>query len=202
MCIRDRFDRGNIPDKYEFLTGFVDVHKNLLYWSLCAWTSDFEGVVVDYDVFPKQRRTFFQLADASPTLMTVSGESVLETAIYKGLQEVKMCIRDRSITSSISEDVAVFSIVKANEKNIVIDWSTDSGLNWHICVLNESNQVVLTSSKNHIFRVFDGINFVVTDEIPRTYFSADSLKNISLTNSTDWYLDSARTKEMCIRDRI
>lgn len=82
------FDRGHIPDKYEFLTGFVDVHKNLLYWSLCAWTSDFEGVVVDYDVFPKQRRTFFQLADASPTLMTVSGESVLETAIYKGLQEV------------------------------------------------------------------------------------------------------------------
>jgi hypothetical protein len=144
-----------------------------------------EAAYIDGATFTAENRSYL----AVPAI-----GSIINTSFSDNIRICEYSANVQSITSSISEDVAVFSIVKANEKNIVIDWSTDSGLNWHICVLNESNQVVLTSSKNHIFRVFDGINFVVTDEIPRTYFSADSLKNISLTNSTDWYLDSARTK--------
>jgi hypothetical protein len=144
-----------------------------------------EAAYIDGATFTAENRSYL----AVPAI-----GSIINTSFSDNIRICEYSANVQSITSSISEDVAVFSIVKANEKNIVIDWSTDSGLNWHICVLNESNQVVLTSSKNHIFRVFDGINFVVTDEIPRTYFSADSVKNISLTNSTDWYLDSARTK--------
>jgi hypothetical protein len=144
-----------------------------------------EAAYIDGATFTAENRSYL----AVPAI-----GSIINTSFSDNIRICEYSANVQSITSSISEDVAVFSIVKANEKNIVIDWSTDSGLNWHICVLNESNQVVLTSSKNHIFRVFDGINFVVTDEIPRTYFSADSFKNISLTNSTDWYLDSARTK--------
>lgn len=144
-----------------------------------------EAAYIDGATFTAENRSYL----AVPAI-----GSIINTSFSDNIRICEYSANVQSITSSISEDVAVFSIVKANEKNIVIDWSTDSGLNWHICVLNESNQAVLTSSKNHIFRVFDGINFVVTDEIPRTYFSADSFKNISLTNSTDWYLDSARTK--------
>lgn len=82
------FPRGHIPETTQFLTAFIDVHKNLLFWTLCAWEMDFNGVVVDYGTFPKQRRSYFQLSDASPTLERVNPGKTLETAIYLGLQEL------------------------------------------------------------------------------------------------------------------
>ncbi len=84
----NNFPVGYIPDETQFLTAFVDVHKNLLYWVLCAWTLDFNGVVVNYGTFPKQRRSYFQLSDASPTLTTTFRGVSLETAIYSGLKEL------------------------------------------------------------------------------------------------------------------
>ena len=47
------YKRGEIPEESQFLTAFIDVHKNLLYWVVCAWEHNFTGVVVDYDVFPQ-----------------------------------------------------------------------------------------------------------------------------------------------------
>ena len=82
------YPRGFIPETAQFLTAFIDVHKNLLFWTLCAWEMDFNGVVVDYGTFPKQRRSYFQLSDASPTLEMVHRGKTLETAIYLGLQEL------------------------------------------------------------------------------------------------------------------
>ena len=81
-------DRGFIPQDSEFLTAFIDVHKNLLYWTLCAWTLDFNGVVVNYGTFPRQTRSFFQLADADPTLESTYRGASLETAIYRGLKDL------------------------------------------------------------------------------------------------------------------
>ena len=76
--------RGAIRDDYQFLTAFIDVHKNLLFWTLCAWTEAFNGVVVDYGTYPEQKRVF-TMKDAKPTLMSVAPESGLEGAVYAGL---------------------------------------------------------------------------------------------------------------------
>lgn len=87
-AVSNRFPIGYIPDTSQFLTAFVDVHKNLLFWCLCAWEMNFNGVVVNYGTYPKQRRSYFQLSDASPTLTTTFRGVSLETAIYKGLKEL------------------------------------------------------------------------------------------------------------------
>lgn len=81
------YARGVIPATCQFLTAFIDVHKSLLYWTLCAWERDFNGVVVDYGVTPKQRRSYFQANEASPTLSQVFPDTTLESAIYAGLTE-------------------------------------------------------------------------------------------------------------------
>ena len=79
---------GFIPSSAAFLTAFVDVHKTLLYWALCAWTFDFDGVVVDYGTYPRQARAVFKLADAWPDLFAESQTSALNIAVWNGLESL------------------------------------------------------------------------------------------------------------------
>lgn len=77
---------GFIPDSASFLTAFIDVHKTLLYWALCAWSFDFDGVVVDYGTYPRQARSVFTLSNAWPDLFTESQTQALNIAVWNGLE--------------------------------------------------------------------------------------------------------------------
>lgn len=81
------FGRGVAPPSH-FLTAFVDVHKNLLFWTVCAWTDRFDGAVVDWGVFPEQRRARFTLNDAKPTLADATPNAGLEGQIFGGLTKL------------------------------------------------------------------------------------------------------------------
>ena len=92
--------RGTIPDDFQFCTAFIDVHKNLLFWTLCAWDESFNGVVVDYGTFPEQRRVF-TMADAKPTIMSVF-RSGLEGAIYSALSKAgEKIVQPRTRTDGV-----------------------------------------------------------------------------------------------------
>jgi hypothetical protein len=60
--------RGVVPADCQHLTAFIDVQGKLLYWVVVAWRADFTGYVVDYGAWPEQRRMYFTLADAVPTI--------------------------------------------------------------------------------------------------------------------------------------
>jgi len=77
--------RGTVPDGCTRLTAFVDVQADLLYWLVAGWGEDFGGSVVDYSAWPDQRRAYFQLADARPTLAAATGIATLEGSLYEGL---------------------------------------------------------------------------------------------------------------------
>ena len=77
--------RGWIPEDADFLTAFIDVHKNLLYYAVCAFNQTFDGVLVDVGTYPKQNRMVFEMKDAFPDLFIAAGTSALEPAVYRGL---------------------------------------------------------------------------------------------------------------------
>ena len=112
------YDRGAIPEQIQFLTAFIDVHKNLLYWTLCGWERDFNGVVVDYGVYPKQKRSFFQMSEASPSL---AQSGTLESAIYAGLTSLV----DDLFQTRLREDGAAVDL-----KRVLIDanWGVTTDL--------------------------------------------------------------------------
>lgn len=62
------YERGTVPADAAHLSAFIDVQGKLLYWAVVAWRSDFTGYVVDYGAWPGQRRSYFTLADAVPTI--------------------------------------------------------------------------------------------------------------------------------------
>jgi hypothetical protein len=80
-----RLKRGVPPATAAHLTAFIDVHQSLLYWCVAAWDADFTGAVVDYGTFPGQRRPYFQLRDARPTIAQETGVNSVEGAVYAGL---------------------------------------------------------------------------------------------------------------------
>lgn len=75
-----------IPLDAARLTGFIDVHDDLLYYAAVAWADDFTGCIVDYGTYPKQTRRMFAKADKGlKTLQTVYKGLSTNAAIQAGL---------------------------------------------------------------------------------------------------------------------
>ena len=82
----NRRKRRSIPLEANHLTAFIDVQAKLLFWMVAAWADDFTGYVVDYGAYPGQRRPYFTLDDARPTLKSVAPKTKRRGAIYAGLE--------------------------------------------------------------------------------------------------------------------
>ena len=79
-------ERQTVPYDTTKITAFVDVHDDLLYFSVIAWNPDSAGFIVDYGTFPQQKRTFFAKSDGG--LDTLQGEfgGSSDGALGMGLQ--------------------------------------------------------------------------------------------------------------------
>lgn len=80
--------RCEVPIGCTHLTAFIDVQGKLLYYLVAAWEDSFTGYVIDYGTYPRQRRPYFNLRDAQPTLLGVTKGAGLEGALYAGLEAV------------------------------------------------------------------------------------------------------------------
>lgn len=80
-------DQATVPLEATTLTGMIDCHDDLLYWTVCAWTPDFTGFVVDYGTFPDQGRVSFVRSDKTlRTLKTLYQGSRSDAAILMGVE--------------------------------------------------------------------------------------------------------------------
>lgn len=102
--------RGWIPADASFLTAFIDVHKNLLYYAVCAFTQEFDGVIVDYGTYPKQSRNVFTLDDAFPDLMTKAQTNSVNPAVYRGLSATVDMLLDKDWTRADGTPVDIEKI--------------------------------------------------------------------------------------------
>ncbi len=55
------YERYEVPPDAQRLTFFIDVHKELLYYTVIAWAPGFTGYVIDYGTWPPQSATYFEL---------------------------------------------------------------------------------------------------------------------------------------------
>lgn len=82
------YARGRLPQDAAKLTGFIDVQKDALFWLVAAWAEGFTGFVVDYGVFPEQKRDRFTLRDLRRKLSDIYPGAGLEATIFAGLGEL------------------------------------------------------------------------------------------------------------------
>ncbi|WP_425613625.1 terminase gpA endonuclease subunit [Anatilimnocola sp. NA78] len=84
----NRLPRACVPSNCVHVTAFIDVQGDLLYYLVCAWENEFTGYVLDYGTYPDQKRPYFSLRDANPTLASVAPNTGLEGSIYAGLERL------------------------------------------------------------------------------------------------------------------
>ena len=88
------YERRQVPDDCPYVTLGIDVHGELLYYSVCAWEPNFTGYVLDYGTYPEQNRPSFTLRDAKVTLMSTLPEfRTREERVGEGVRRLidKLC---------------------------------------------------------------------------------------------------------------
>lgn len=82
---RSGLARGCVPTDVAEITAFIDVHGKILVWTVCGFTRDFSGYILDWGAWPKQDNHYFSKQDARVTLRK-QYKATETAAIYAGLE--------------------------------------------------------------------------------------------------------------------
>lgn len=99
-----------VPSDATRVTAFIDVQGNMLFYCVVAWDEQFNGSVIDYGTWPRQKRAYFRKSDADPTFETDEKYAgmALERAIYKALADLTVDILGRTYTRmGVGDDVSI-----------------------------------------------------------------------------------------------
>jgi len=136
--------QSGVPTSATHLTMFIDVQKTLLYYVVCAWTEDFTGYVIDYGAWPEQRRRYFYLSDANPTLQYKFPRTGLEGCLYGGLKALTEDYLSREYTR---DDGAAMKI----EKCLVdANWGQSTEVVYQFCRESAHANIIVPSHGKYI----------------------------------------------------
>jgi len=136
--------RGEIPVGATFLTMFIDVQKELLYYLVAAWEECFSGYVVDYGVYPKQNRRYFLLRDARPTLQDAASGSGLEGSVYAGLE----ALTDELLSREWPRDDG--AMMKIERCLIDANWGQTTDVVYQFCRQSTHSAILLPSHGRYV----------------------------------------------------
>ena len=133
-----------VPVSANHVTMFIDVQKTLLFYVVCAWDDDFTGYVIDYGAWPGQRRRYFTLGEANPTLQAKFPRSGLEGCLYGGLKALTEDYLSREFTR---DDGAAMRI----EKCLVdANWGQSTDVVYQFCRESAFANVIIPSHGKYI----------------------------------------------------
>ena len=133
-----------VPVSANHITMFIDVQKTLLFYVVCAWDDDFTGRVIDYGTWPDQRRRYFALADANPTLQRKFPHTGLEGCLYGGLKALTEDYLAREFTR---DDGAAMHIERCL---IDANWGQSTEVVYQFCREARFANVILPSHGKYI----------------------------------------------------
>ena len=133
-----------VPVSANHLTMFIDVQKSLLFYVVCAWDDDFTGYVIDYGTWPDQRRRYFALSDANPTLQQKFPHAGLEGCLYGGLKSLTEDYLSREFTR---DDGAAMKIERCL---IDANWGQSTEVVYQFCREARFANVILPSHGKYI----------------------------------------------------
>lgn len=93
-----------VPDWAEFVTAFVDVQGNMLFYIVTAWNRQLRGAVLGYDAWPSQGRSYFTKADSRISLQAAYNAATEEHALQIGIQDICVKLLERSFQSQTTGD--------------------------------------------------------------------------------------------------
>ncbi len=129
------------PAEATKLVAFIDVHKDLLYYVVAAFEDNFTGYIVEYGTYPKQRRRYFKLKNAKPTLGDAHPGSV-ESSVYDGLNDLVNQLAALSVPKNDGVDAAPLQVQK-----ILVDanWGQTTDVVYKFCRQSAHSRIITPS---------------------------------------------------------
>jgi hypothetical protein len=88
--------RNLAPADHDFITAFIDVSRNVLWYTLVSFKKDtFKGHILDYGVFPDQGRPYVTLASCKRTIPEAYPEAEYSVALTKALDSLTIELATR-----------------------------------------------------------------------------------------------------------
>lgn len=142
--------RRQIPETAQYLTAFVDIQGNSLWWAVMAWEEDFSGYVIDYGVYPEQPAgTVIELKRLKTTMADVAPGAGFLGQVYAALDAVGALICDASWPRDDGIDLPLNQLlVDANwgeTTDTVYKWAKEC--RWKACVLPSHGRYVGPANK-------------------------------------------------------
>lgn len=101
LCADDILDREiqlkqfEIPEDADSITAFVDVSRNVLWWTVIAWKKDgLKGHLVANGVFPEQPKSYVTLSGCKKTIPLKYEGDEYSSALLKALDELVVYLDD------------------------------------------------------------------------------------------------------------
>jgi len=96
--------KGIVPSETVHVVSAIDVQQNSLWYVTTAWDEKFNGVVVDYGTYPKQKQLRFTRKGLRETFQTMYPNHSLEEAIYRSIRELgEQLARTKWVSTSGTE---------------------------------------------------------------------------------------------------
>lgn len=168
------YKRQIVPSDAEILTGFVDIQKSLLYYTVIAWKRDFTGYIVDYGSWPDQKTNSFRYANAKRTIERELPGYGLETQIKRALDALinQLCGKAWS-----TEEGAEMSI---NRLMIDANWGLSRNIVYQFCRGSNYRAVLYPSHGKYIGASKEPLN------------ARHTKKTSGMTIGTHWRIDRAK----------
>jgi len=100
--------RARVPIETKQITAFIDVQKDLLYYTIVAWTAQGRGYVIDYGACPDQMRNYWSKSSIASKLVDTFGGD-LESYLRGGLNTLTRAILENDYHA---EDGSIHQVAK------------------------------------------------------------------------------------------
>ena len=101
-----------------------------------------------------------------------------------------------AVSGSVDLRTCTFSVAKTGTETVdCIEYKTEEDTSWSKIVnLTDSSTTFSTvTDKGFYLRAYDGVNFVTSSWIPRTYYYKGNATSGSFATSSDWAMDAQKT---------
>ena len=106
------------PDWASKLTAAIDVHGNVLYWTLAAWGPGFDGHTVSYGTWPKQPRSAWKQARVPNSLRQMYKGSGDSGALRAGLEDLVHFLLSQRYTREDGSEIYLEKIIIDNNNGL------------------------------------------------------------------------------------
>lgn len=106
------------PDWASKLTAAIDVHGNVLYWTLAAWGPGFDGHTLSYGTWPKQPRSSWKQARVPHSLRSMYKGSGDSGALRSGLEDLVKFLLTQTYRREDGSEIYVEKIIIDNNNGL------------------------------------------------------------------------------------